>query len=85
VFEAFKHVFFNTKGQKKNKMNYPKKEKEIKKNKRSSIIGISPERYIFSGLSPMTRRGKRKIKGLEGITSQITGTKCVVYPHQRHP
>jgi hypothetical protein len=22
---------------------------------------------------------------LEGITSQITGTKCVVYPHQRHP
>jgi hypothetical protein len=30
VFEAFKHVFFNTKGQKKNKMNYPKKEKKKK-------------------------------------------------------
>jgi hypothetical protein len=70
-------------GQKKNKMNYPKKEKQ--KNKRSSIIGISPERYILFGLSPMTRRGKRQINGLEGITSQITGTKCVVYPHQRHP
>jgi hypothetical protein len=75
--------FSTRKDKKKNKMNYPKKEK--KKSKRPSIIGISPERYIFSGLSPMTRRGKRKIKGLEGITSQITGTKCVVYPHQRHP
>jgi hypothetical protein len=50
VFEAFKHVFFNPKGQKKNKMNYPKKEK--KKSKRLSIIGISPEHYIFFGLSP---------------------------------
>jgi hypothetical protein len=31
VFEAFKQVFFNTRGQKKNKMNYPKKEKQKRK------------------------------------------------------
>jgi hypothetical protein len=30
VFEAFKHVFFNRKGQTKNKMNYPNKEKKKK-------------------------------------------------------
>jgi hypothetical protein len=85
VFEAFKHVFFNTKGQKKNNNELSKERKAEIKNKRPSIVGISPERYIFYGLSPMTRRGKRQIKGLEGITLQITGTKCVVYPHQRHP
>jgi hypothetical protein len=49
VFEAFKYVFFNTIGQKKNKMNLSKERKEKNKNKRPLIIGISPEHYIFFG------------------------------------